>query len=69
VWKARLSAYTELSSLFSRSSSEQDPIFKTYTRNPDLLKAMVLDANAVAQEKAAECLKAFVEFGGKAAGK
>lgn len=69
IWKARLSAYTELSSLFSRSSSEQDPIFKTYTRNPDLLKSMVLDANAVAQEKATECLKAFVEFGGKAAGK
>ncbi|MCO5592165.1 hypothetical protein L7F22_046161 [Adiantum nelumboides] len=39
------------------------------SRNPDLLKSMVLDANAVAQEKATECLKAFVEFGGKAAGK
>ncbi|PWY99806.1 ARM repeat-containing protein [Testicularia cyperi] len=69
LWKARVSAYEELSRSFPKTSSESDPIFRTYTRSPELLKAMVTDSNAVAQEKGVDAVRAFVEFGGQAAGK
>jgi cytoskeleton-associated protein 5 len=67
-WKARVSAYEELVKVFEKSPSESAPVFKPYTRNPDLVKAMVTDSNAVAQEKALEAVKAFLVFGGKPAG-
>lgn len=67
-WKARVSGYEELSKAFEKSPSESAPIFKPYTRNPDLLKAMVTDSNAVAQEKALDTVKSFVQYGGRAAG-
>ncbi|KAK0556534.1 hypothetical protein OC846_001101 [Tilletia horrida] len=69
VWKARVSAYTSLNATFSRTPSDTDPAFRPYTRDPTLLKGMVSDSNAVAQEKGAEAVRAFVEFGGAAAGK
>lgn len=68
VWKARVSGYEELMGKFEKSPSEDSAIFRPYTRNPDLVKAMVTDNNAVAQEKALDTVKAFLSFGGKAAG-
>ena len=69
LWKARVSAYEDLSKAFPKTSSEKDPIFRQYTRNPDLLKSIVVDTNAVAQEKGVDAVRAFVEFGGEPAGK
>ncbi|KAL9937441.1 hypothetical protein V8E36_003850 [Tilletia maclaganii] len=69
VWKARVSAYTTLSAAFARTPSDTDPAFRPYTRDPTLLKGMATDSNAVAQEKGAEAVRAFVEFGGAGAGK
>ncbi|KAI9446224.1 armadillo-type protein [Lactarius indigo] len=48
-WKARVSAYESL----------------PYTSSPDLLKKIVTDSNAVAQEKGVECVVAFVKFAGE----
>ncbi|SPO37750.1 related to STU2 - Microtubule-associated protein (MAP) of the XMAP215/Dis1 family [Pseudozyma flocculosa] len=69
AWKARVSAYEELVKSFARTSSDADPIFRTYARNPELIRAMVVDSNAVAQEKGVDAARAFVEFGGNAAGR
>ncbi|KAN0064473.1 hypothetical protein ACQY0O_002099 [Thecaphora frezii] len=69
AWKARVSAYEELVKSFARTSSDGDPIFRTYARNPELVRAMVVDSNAVAQEKGVDAARAFVEFGGNAAGR
>ncbi|CEH12775.1 Microtubule-associated protein [Ceraceosorus bombacis] len=68
LWKARVSAYEDLNRQFSRSASEKDAVFRPYTRNPDVVKAMATDSNAVAQEKGTEAIRTFVEFGGKEAG-
>ncbi|PWN17789.1 ARM repeat-containing protein [Microstroma glucosiphilum] len=67
-WKARSSAYEELSKKFSTTAYDSDPAFRPYTRNPDLLKGMLTDANAVAQEKGVGAVVEFVKYGGKAAG-
>lgn len=69
VWKARCSAYEALSTTFSRTADESDPAFRPYLRDPDKLKLMVVDSNAVAQEKAVETVCKFVEFSGKEGGK
>ncbi|TKY86566.1 hypothetical protein EX895_004715 [Sporisorium graminicola] len=69
LWKARVSAYEDLSKAFAKTSSENDPIFRQYTRNPDVLKSIIVDTNAVAQEKGVDAVRAFVEFGGQPAGK
>jgi cytoskeleton-associated protein 5 len=66
-WKARVSAYESLIKTFQNTASDTDPAFKPYTTNPDLLKKLVVDANAVAQEKGVECLVAFVKFAGETA--
>ncbi|KAI6106429.1 armadillo-type protein [Pisolithus croceorrhizus] len=57
-WKARVSAYETLIKAFQTSASDNDPVFKPYISNPDLLKKIVTDSNAVAQEKGVECLVA-----------
>ncbi|CAL1704809.1 unnamed protein product [Somion occarium] len=64
-WKARVSAYESLIKSFQSSASDSDPVFKPYTNNPDLLKKIATDSNAVAQEKGVECLVAFVKFSGE----
>ncbi|GAC98115.1 microtubule-associated protein [Pseudozyma hubeiensis SY62] len=69
LWKARVSAYEDLTKAFPKTSSENDPIFRQYTRNPDILKSIVVDTNAVAQEKGVDAVRAFVEFGGQPAGR
>lgn len=63
-----MSGYEELIRTFEKSPAETDPVFRPYTRNADAVKAMVTDSNAVAQEKALEAVKAFLQYGGKAAG-
>jgi cytoskeleton-associated protein 5 len=68
-WKARVSAYEALIKSFGNSASDTDPIFKPYVNNPDLLKKIATDANAVAQEKGVECLVALVKFAGETAAK
>jgi cytoskeleton-associated protein 5 len=64
-----VSGYEQLLSDFKKSSDEGAPVFRPFTRNADAVKGMALDANAVAQEKGTEAVCAFVEFGGKAAGR
>jgi len=68
-WKARVSAFEQLIKTFQTTASDLDPAFKPYLANPDLLKGMVTDANAVAQEKGVECVVAFVKFAGETASK
>ncbi|KAH8099483.1 ARM repeat-containing protein [Cristinia sonorae] len=66
-WKARVSAYESLVKTFQNTADDSDPAFRPYLSNPDLLKKIALDANAVAQEKGVECLVAFVKFAGESA--
>ncbi|KAG6897806.1 hypothetical protein C0992_010882 [Termitomyces sp. T32_za158] len=68
-WKARVSAYEALVKTFQTTASDTDPAFKPYINNLDLLKKIVTDSNAVAQEKGVECLVAFVKFAGETAAK
>ncbi|GAA5992452.1 hypothetical protein JCM10908_000823 [Rhodotorula pacifica] len=67
VWKARLSAYTEIASLASKTVDESDPLFREHYTAGQSLRDWVRDANAVAQEKGVEAACAIVEFGGRAA--
>lgn len=64
-WKARASAYESLIKSFQNSASDHDPVFKPYLNNPDLLKKIVADSNAVAQEKGVECVVNLVKFAGE----
>ena len=64
-WKARLSAYETLIKTFQTTADDSDPAFKPYLNNPDTLKKIVTDANAVAQEKGVECVVNFVKFAGE----
>ncbi|KZT68984.1 microtubule associated protein [Daedalea quercina L-15889] len=64
-WKARVNAYEALVKTFQTTSSDDDPAFKPYLNNPELLKKAVTDANAVAQEKGVECVVTFVKFAGE----
>lgn len=66
-WKARVSAYEYLVKTFQNTADDSDPVFRPYLTNPDLLKKIATDANAVAQEKGVECLVAFVKFAGESA--
>ncbi|KAF4614809.1 hypothetical protein D9613_003047 [Agrocybe pediades] len=64
-WKARVSAYESLTKTFANTPTEDDPAFKPYINNAELLKKFVTDANAVAQEKGVECVGALVKFAGE----
>ncbi|KAL4067594.1 microtubule associated protein [Scleroderma citrinum] len=68
-WKARVSAYESLIKTFQTTASDNDPAFRPYITNPDLLKKIAADSNAVAQEKGIECLVALVKFAGETAAK
>ncbi|EEB93174.1 hypothetical protein MPER_08210 [Moniliophthora perniciosa FA553] len=68
-WKARVSAYESLVKTFQNTASDDDPAFKPYINNSDLLKKIATDSNAVAQEKGVECLVALVKFAGETAAK
>ena len=64
-WKARVSAYEALVKTFQTTASDSDPAFKPYINNPDTLKKIATDANAVEQEKGLESLVASVKFAGE----
>lgn len=66
-WKARVNAYEALVKAFQSSASDEDPVFKPYVGNSDLLKKIATDSNVVAQEKGVESLVALVKFAGEAA--
>lgn len=68
-WKARVSGYESLIKTFQNTGSDTDPAFKPYLYNPDLLRQIALDTNAVAQEKGIECLLMLVKFAGQTAAK
>ncbi|KAJ7219239.1 microtubule associated protein [Mycena pura] len=68
-WKARVSGYETLVKTFEVTASDNDPVFRPYINNPDLLKKIVTDSNAVAQEKGVECLVALVKYAGETAAK
>ncbi|QRW01882.1 CLASP amino-terminal protein [Ceratobasidium sp. AG-Ba] len=64
-WKARVHGYEALVKIFQATASEDDPAFRPYISNSDLLKKIVTDSNAVAQEKGIEVVLALVEFAGE----
>ncbi|KAG8985770.1 Microtubule-associated protein, microtubule dynamics during spindle orientation [Tulasnella sp. JGI-2019a] len=64
-WKARLHGYEALPKLFSLTTSDSDPAFRPYLSDPDLLKKIVTDSNAVAQEKGVEAVCALIEYSGE----
>lgn len=68
-WKARVNAYESLIKTFQTTASDTDPAFKPYLNNPELLKKIATDSNAVAQEKGVECLVALVKYAGETAAK
>ncbi|EMR08510.1 hypothetical protein PNEG_02993 [Pneumocystis murina B123] len=67
LWKVRLEAYEEMSKLFSISTSEQDPIFRSFLLDIGLWKRICTDSNVFAQEAGIKALKDFLEFCGKEA--
>ena len=68
-WKARVSGYESLIKTFQTTASDSDPAFKPYVSNTDLLKKIVTDPNAVAQEKGVECIVTLIKFAGETASK
>lgn len=68
-WKARVNGYETLVKIFQSTASDTDPAFRPYINNPDLLKKIATDSNAVAQEKGVECLVALVKYAGESAAK
>ncbi|KIO34814.1 hypothetical protein M407DRAFT_63913 [Tulasnella calospora MUT 4182] len=64
-WKARLNAYEALPKTFSLTTSDSDPTFRPYLSDPGLLKKIVTDSNAVAQEKGVEAICALVQYSGE----
>ncbi|GAA5860693.1 hypothetical protein JCM8547_005503 [Rhodosporidiobolus lusitaniae] len=65
VWKARLSAYTDLIGAAEKTVDDDDPLFREHLLAPSSIREWVRDANAVAQEKGVEAACKVVEFGGK----
>ena len=58
IWKARLAGYEEMIKLFASLDSEKSPEFSKYA---GLMKKVVTDGNAVAQEKGMDLVISFVE--------
>lgn len=58
LWKARAEAYEELAKLFRQLDDDKSPEFAKYT---SLVKKMVVDANAMGQEKGLEAALAYAE--------
>jgi cytoskeleton-associated protein 5 len=58
VWKARVSAYEDLTKLYRQATSETSGEFSKYL---GYFKKIVIDSNAVAQEKGLEATLAFLE--------
>ncbi|EDO43210.1 predicted protein [Nematostella vectensis] len=58
VWKARVNGYEELVQIFKRTDDETSSEFSKYL---GFMKKMVVDNNAVAQDKGLEAVLAFLE--------
>ncbi|XP_018010529.1 cytoskeleton-associated protein 5 [Hyalella azteca] len=58
LWKARVNGYEECIKYFSTITDEKSPEFNKFA---PLMKKLVTDSNAVAQEKALEAVLAFAE--------
>lgn len=58
LWKARVSAYEEVTKLFKQIDDEKSPEFGKYL---GLVKKFVTDSNAMGQEKGLEATLAYVE--------
>ncbi|KAL8599784.1 hypothetical protein ACOMHN_052297 [Nucella lapillus] len=58
AWKARLAGYEELIKIFASADNEKSPEFP---KHGGLMKKIVTDNNAVAQEKGLDTVVAFVE--------
>ncbi|KAL1502287.1 hypothetical protein ABEB36_007453 [Hypothenemus hampei] len=58
LWKARVSAYEEVTKLFRQIDDEKSPEFGKYL---GLVKKFVIDSNAMGQEKGLEATLAYVE--------
>jgi len=58
VWKARVNGYEELAKTFKAATSETSGEFSKYLGN---FKKIVIDKNAVAQDKGLEAVLAFLE--------
>ncbi|GAA5910305.1 hypothetical protein JCM6882_003246 [Rhodosporidiobolus microsporus] len=65
VWKARLSAYTQIVADAEKTVDEDDALFREHWVGGSSIREWVRDANAVAQEKGVEAACKVVEFGGK----
>lgn len=64
VWKARLSAYEDLSNQFESSRNDQDPVFTS--QSPELFKRILTDSNVVAQEAGYRAFMDYLKYGGNA---
>ncbi|KAG5420821.1 hypothetical protein I9W82_002702 [Candida metapsilosis] len=64
VWKARLSAYEELSKQYESSRNDRDPVFTS--QPPDVFKKFLTDSNVVAQEAGYKAFINYLKFGGNA---
>ncbi|KAK4053177.1 hypothetical protein OIV83_001912 [Microbotryomycetes sp. JL201] len=62
-WKARLSAYTELCSVFSKTADEHDAAFQQFTGQD--VREWLRDSNAVSQEKAVDAASTMVQYAGR----
>ncbi|CAH8828703.1 unnamed protein product [Trichobilharzia szidati] len=58
LWNARMAGYEEALKIFSTETNEKSPIFNEYI---GLMKKIVTDPHAVAQEKALEVVLAYIE--------
>ncbi|GAA6011628.1 hypothetical protein JCM11491_004710 [Sporobolomyces phaffii] len=65
VWKARLSAYSAIINLATKTIDEDDPFFHEQYLDGQSIREWVRDANAVAQDKGVEAACKVVEMGGK----
>ncbi|XP_030375807.1 protein mini spindles isoform X2 [Scaptodrosophila lebanonensis] len=63
LWKARVDGYEEAAKLFRELDDEKSPEWSKYA---SLIKKMVVDSNALAQEKGLEAALIFVENSGLA---
>lgn len=58
MWKARVNGYEELTKVFRQATSETSGEFSKYL---GFFKKIVVDSNAVAQEKGLEAILAFLD--------
>ncbi|GAA94578.1 uncharacterized protein L969DRAFT_20384 [Mixia osmundae IAM 14324] len=63
AWSGRQDGYIALAKSFRLSASDDDPVFDIFNRDAGLIKRAVCDAHAAAQERALECVLAYLTYG------